>query len=50
MPSAGFWMTFVGFGYLSLTWNPAHKSPVVHHLRSTGPLLFVVAFILAVAS
>ncbi len=47
---AGLWMTFVGFGYLSLSRNPARKLPVVRHFRWMGPLLLVIAMILAVAS
>ncbi|MBA5800455.1 MULTISPECIES: hypothetical protein [Rhizobium] len=50
MLCAGLWMTFVGFGYLSLSRNPAHKSPVVRHFRWMGPLLLFIAIILAVAS
>jgi hypothetical protein len=47
---AGLWMTCVGFGYLSLSRNPAHKLAVVRHFRWMGPLLLVIAIILAVAS
>ncbi|CDN58182.1 Hypothetical protein RG1141_PA13500 (plasmid) [Neorhizobium galegae bv. officinalis bv. officinalis str. HAMBI 1141] len=47
---AGLWMTSLGFGYLSLSRNPAHKLPVVRHFRWMGPLLLVIAVILAIAS
>ncbi|NTA40308.1 hypothetical protein [Agrobacterium salinitolerans] len=47
---AGLWMAFVGFGYLSLSRNPAHESPGVHHFRWMGPLLLLIALILAVAA
>lgn len=35
---AGLGMTSVGFGYLSLSRNPAHKMLVVRHFRWIGPL------------
>lgn len=49
MLCAGLWMTFVGFGYLSLSRSPAHKSPV-RHFKWMGPLLLLIAIILAGAS
>jgi hypothetical protein len=50
MLCAGLWMTFVGFGYLSLSRNLARKSPVVRHFKWMGPLLLLIAIILAGAS
>lgn len=49
MFSAGLWMTCVGFGYLPLSINTAAEPPVVRHFRSMGPLLLVIAAVLAVA-
>lgn len=47
---AGLWMTCVGFGYLPLSKNRASQPPVVRHFRWMGPLLIVIAAVLAVAS
>ncbi|WP_105433124.1 MULTISPECIES: hypothetical protein [Neorhizobium] len=47
---AGLWMTGVGFGYLWLSSNPARRPSVVRHFKWMGPLLLVIAIILAVAS
>jgi hypothetical protein len=43
-------MTGVGFGYLWLSSNPARRPSVVRHFKWMGPLLLVIAIILAVAS
>ena len=46
----GLWMTLVGFGYLSLSGNPAHRPPVARHFKWMGPMLLMIALILAIAS
>ena len=46
----GLWMTLVGFGYLSLSRNPAHRPPVARHFKWMGPMLLMIALILAIAS
>jgi hypothetical protein len=40
----------VGFGYLSLSRNPAHRPPVARHFKWMGPMLLMIALILAIAS
>ncbi|MBO9654919.1 hypothetical protein O3S81_12065 [Agrobacterium sp. SOY23] len=47
---AGLWMTCVGFGYLPLSKNTDSQPPVVRHFKWMGPLLLVIALVLAVAS
>ncbi|KJF67674.1 hypothetical protein [Rhizobium nepotum] len=47
---AGLWMTLVGFGYLRLSKNQANQPPVVRHFKWMGPLLLVIALVLAAAS
>lgn len=47
---AGLWMTLVGFGYLALSKNPAYQPRVVRHFKWMGPMLIVIAIILAIAS
>ncbi|MBX4922307.1 MULTISPECIES: hypothetical protein [Rhizobium] len=47
---AGLWMTSVGFGYLPLSKNPANRLPLVRHFKWMGPLLLVIAVVLAAAS
>lgn len=47
---AGLWMTLVGFGYLRLSKNPMSQPPVVRHFKWMGPLLLVIALVLAAAS
>lgn len=46
----GLWMTLVGFGYLSLSRNSAHRPPVARHFKWMGPMLLMIALILAIAS
>ncbi|MDR6633049.1 hypothetical protein J2X72_001833 [Phyllobacterium sp. 1468] len=52
---AGLWMTAVGFRYLSFP--PANQGAqnawlgnLVHHFRWMGPLLLVIAIVLAIAA
>lgn len=51
---AGLWMTAVGFGRLPLPGNPASQPSwvptVAGHFKWMGPLLLVIAIILAIAS
>lgn len=50
MLCVGLWMTLVGFGYLALSKNPAYQPRVAHHFKWMGPMLIVIAIILAIAS
>lgn len=47
---AGLWMTSVGFGYLTLSRNPANRVPMARHFKWMGPLLLTIAIVLAIAS
>jgi hypothetical protein len=51
---AGLWMTAVGLGFLSLPGNAAMQPDwvpkVVAHFKWMGPLLLVIAVVLAIAS
>lgn len=47
---AGLWMTSVGFGYVTLSRNPANQVPLARHFKWMGPLLLVIAIVLAFAS
>ncbi|NEJ69291.1 hypothetical protein GR197_01855 [Rhizobium phaseoli] len=46
---AGLWMALVGFGYLPLPGYSA-KPPLVLHFKWMGPLLLVIAIVLAAGS
>ncbi|MDR9758880.1 hypothetical protein RJJ37_04395 [Rhizobium redzepovicii] len=46
---AGLWMTSVGFGYLPLPGYSANP-PLVRHFKWMGPILLVIAIVLAAAS
>jgi hypothetical protein len=46
---AGLWMALVGFGYLPLPGYSA-KPPLVRYFKWMGPLLLVIAIVLAAAS
>lgn len=51
---AGLWMTVVGLGFLPLPGDAARQPDwvprVVSHFKWMGPLLLVIAIVLAVAS
>lgn len=47
---AGLWMTSVGFGYVTLSRNLANQLPLARHFKWMGPLLLVIAIVLAFAS
>jgi hypothetical protein len=51
---AGLWMTAVGLGYLPLPGNASSLPPwvrvIIGHFKWMGPLLLVIALVLAVAS
>jgi len=54
MFGVGLWMTAIGLGYLILPGNPATQpgwvAAIAGHFRWMGPMLVVIALILAIAS
>jgi hypothetical protein len=50
----GLWMTAVGLGYLPTPGNPASQpswaTTLLGHFKWIGPLLLVIALVLAIAS
>ncbi|MFJ1312158.1 hypothetical protein [Agrobacterium sp. P15N1-A] len=50
MLCAGLWMTSVGVSYPPLSKTPANRLPMVRHFKWMGPLLLVIAAVLAAAS
>ncbi|WP_309082851.1 hypothetical protein [Chelativorans sp.] len=53
MLCVGLWMTGVGFGFLSVPTNPGRPAWQTHLIRQfkwMGPLLLIIAVVLAIAT